>query len=497
MNNATKIIHLFVLLLIVCLTQIKNVYGSQHDSTFLVELPHISVRFNNSADITDIEARYTKDKIVKTGSVFRPSKSKSLIQLRAPDSPAIDSLIQQTSCSLRKTENDSTIILQFTSNPILSGVKFTKNYFIDKKRYSLQIAATLFDDNGIIRGEDLQFQYSYDTSYEISRFKIAAKVLKKSNRDTKDTLKIGQWVGSYSKFWTLCIQPGKASQPVSFDNGSILIASPIDSIAHPSLRIYCGPIEYHELQKVDVKLSKLLYPLPFWIRWLSVGFLYLFDILLSIFKSVPVALILLSVCVKIILAPLFKIASAWQKQVNVQNSLLQPRLNEIKLKYKGEEQTKQTLALYKELGISPLYSLKSLLSAAIQIPVFFAAYHMLSEHIALNNVSFLWISDLSSPDHLFKLPFVIPFFGNHFNILPFIMTSITIASSYIHTDTSLSSALQKKQRTNLYWMAALFFFMLYTSPAGMVIYWTMNNLIAFFATIFEVNFYKKSELKTS
>jgi membrane protein insertase Oxa1/YidC/SpoIIIJ len=135
------------------------------------------------------------------------------------------------------------------------------------------------------------------------------------------------------------------------------------------------------------------------------------------------------------------------------------------------------------------------LSAAIQIPVFFAAYHMLSEHIALSNTSFLWIKDLSFPDHLLKLPFTIPIFGEYFNILPFIMTSITICASWIHTDTSLSVSLQKKQRINLYWMAALFFLLLYTSPAGMVIYWTMNNILAFLATFFEFIMQKQERRK--
>jgi YidC/Oxa1 family membrane protein insertase len=227
-------------------------------------------------------------------------------------------------------------------------------------------------------------------------------------------------------------------------------------------------------------------------RWLSIGLLFIFDSLLKISGNVVLSIVALSICVKIIISPLFKIANKWQKKVNEQNALLQPRLIEIRSKYKGEEQNKQTFALYKELGINPLYSLKSLLSAAIQIPVFFAAYHMLSEHIALMGVSFLWISDLSFPDHAIRLPFGLPYFGDYLNILPFIMTSITFAASWLHTDHSLSSALRKKQRSNLYMMAALFFILLYTSSSGMVIYWTMNNLLAFFSTLIEKKFPKKN-----
>jgi YidC/Oxa1 family membrane protein insertase len=216
---------------------------------------------------------------------------------------------------------------------------------------------------------------------------------------------------------------------------------------------------------------------------LSLGLQFIFDLLLRLTGNTVVAILTLSVCVKLLLAPLFKIAQRLQQRVNIQKSRLQPRLDEINTKYKGEERHRQTLALYKELGIHPLYALKSLLSAAIQIPLFFAAYHMLSEHIALHGASFLWMNDLSVPDRFLHLPFSLPYFGAYLNLLPLIMTAITIAASRIHRDQSLTPILLKKQRRSLYLMASFFFIVLYTSSSGMVIYWTMNNLLSFFSTL--------------
>jgi YidC/Oxa1 family membrane protein insertase len=199
---------------------------------------------------------------------------------------------------------------------------------------------------------------------------------------------------------------------------------------------------------------------------------------MRIVPSAGIAVMSLSVCVKVLMLPLTLIAERWQKEVNQTKTRLQPVLDEIARTSKGEERNRRTLDAYKQHGVSPLYTLKSLLSALVQIPVFFAAYHMLSENVALSGVSFLWIGDLAFPDRLFALPFTIPFFGRHFNLLPFCMTGISLLASWAFSDRTLSPALLRKQRRNLYIMAAAFFLLFYTFPSGMVLYWTMNNVLS-------------------
>jgi membrane protein insertase Oxa1/YidC/SpoIIIJ len=63
------------------------------------------------------------------------------------------------------------------------------------------------------------------------------------------------------------------------------------------------------------------------------------------------------------------------------------------------------------------------------------------------------------------------------------MTGITLLTSWIFHDPSLSRELLRKQRKNLYWMASLFFLLFYTFPAGMVLYWTTNNVLALIVTL--------------
>ncbi len=463
------------------------------DSSYSFILQNRIINFSAKGDLVDINLTYNYGNIVKIDKTFHNQKGVPLIGMETGNGLLTDNGIEPSPYTLHRSRSDTTETFSFSSSPLSSGIQVIKEYTFHKGNYSLEFSGRLIGEGLEAIPEknlpELQLTFPDDMRDGGDLISLGKKIqtLKTDRLPETDTLKVDRWTGIHSRFWGCFIQPSKSNLPFTHKNGSLEIGFSQSS----SLKIYYGPIVYDELKKADHHLGKLLYRLPFWMRWLSFGFLFVFDTLLKIFKSVPLSLLLLSVCVKIVLAPLFKLASIWQKQVNLQTSLLQPRLDEIKKKYKGEEQTRKILEAHKELGISPLYSLKSLLSAAIQIPVFFAAYHMLSEHIALSNTSFLWINDLSFPDHLFKLPFTIPFFGEYFNVLPFIMTSFTICSSWIYTDPSLSISLQKNQRINLYWMAALFFLLLYTSPAGMVIYWTMNNILAFFSSIFEYRMQKR------
>lgn len=467
------------------------------DTSFSFTLQNQIVRFTSEGDLFDIQLSHNYCDVAIIDKTFHNQNGVSLIRMETRNDLLPDDSIKLSPYKMHRSQSDTTVTFSFFSSPQASGIQVIKEYTFHKNNYTLAFSGRLIGDNPgtttekNLPGLQLTFPDDIRNGGDLVYLGKKVKTLRTDKLPETDTLKEGDWTGIHNRFWGCFIQSSASNLPIIHKNGSFIVEFSQSS----SLKMYYGPIVYKELKKADHHLGRLLYQLPFWMRWLSFGFLFVFDALLKLSRSVPLSLLLLSVCVKIVLAPLFKLASIWQKQVNRQSSLLLPRLDEIKKKYKGEEQTRKTLEVYKELGISPLYSLKSLLSAGIQIPVFFAAYHMLSEHIALSNTSFLWIKDLSFPDHLFKLPFTIPFFGEYFNILPFIMTSFTICASWIHTDPSLSISLQKKQRKNLYWMAALFFLLLYTSPAGMVIYWTMNNILAFLTTFFEFIVQKQERRK--
>jgi membrane protein insertase Oxa1/YidC/SpoIIIJ len=115
---------------------------------------------------------------------------------------------------------------------------------------------------------------------------------------------------------------------------------------------------------------------------------------------------------------------------------------------------------------------------AVVVPVFIGAFDMLAENIHLLNTGFLWITDLSRPDDLFGLPFRLPFFGAEFNLLPVLMTGLSFIASWLHNPLALNAQLRGRQVRNMILLAVAFFLLFYTFPAGMVLYWTTNNLIS-------------------
>lgn len=487
LNNRQKRVPLLVLMMsgAVVMLHADSAKKQYAADGFRLCTPRMEIVFTQEGDINTIRSKWVGNRSMSGFETFSGADFSPLFTIQSAGG-TLHPLLQDT-CLPQKSQTDSTIVFEFRSALLVKRYEVhKKSHVIDVKVRKREISGgcAADRDEGAARISLRTTEFSKETKRHFS-IDRKGKVTYFDLRDSTDCSAAAQkWLGVRERFWTVMVRPESNTQSAAVNKATFEIVAQLRDDAHFDLRLYAGPIVRKELEAASPECTKLLYPLWFWMRWLSVGLELLFDLLLTLTSNCVVAIILLSVCVKIIIAPLFKIADDWQKQVNVQKSRLQPRLDEINRKYRGEEQNRRTLELYRELGIHPLYSLKSLLSAAIQIPVFFAAYHTLSEHIALQGVSFAWIRDLSLPDSLFRLPFLLPYIGGSFNLLPFLMTFITIASSRVHYDHSLSPELVKKQRRSLYWMAALFFVMLYPSAAGMVIYWTMNNALAFLSSLY-------------
>jgi YidC/Oxa1 family membrane protein insertase len=289
----------------------------------------------------------------------------------------------------------------------------------------------------------------------------------------------GEWIGIRNRFRVVLVRPSaSAVARVSMDasNQPHLLLTAAD--ASLSIAFYAGPVERKVLQAIDPQLNGLLFAALWdWLRALCFGMLWLLTNIDNLVGNIGLAIILLSLAVKVLMSPLTRIADGLQDSVNRTQALLQPHLDAIKREYKGEEAHNRTLAVYKEHQVHPLYTLKSLAGFLIQIPVFIAAFDVLGENVALDQASFLWIEDLAKPDRWLTLPVVLPFFGGHLNLLPILMTGVTVLTSWVQTDPSLTPDLLRRQQTRLFLMAGAFFLLFYTFPAGMVLYWTTNNIL--------------------
>lgn len=288
----------------------------------------------------------------------------------------------------------------------------------------------------------------------------------------------GAWLGVRSRFWAWLAQPavpGRATVAApGADLREIDWRMPGGSL---DLSFYAGPVDWKELRPVSAALTQMLFA-SLWepLRWLCFGLYFLLGWIMGLVPNPGIAIILLSLAVKIILSPLTWVADRWQRDVNRIQSRIQPRIADIRSRHRGEEAHRLTLQVYRDEGVHPLFTLKSLAGFAIQVPIFIAAFDMLADDFALAGAQFLWIEDLAAPDRLLALPFAVPFFGAHLNLLPIVMTAVTLLSAISLRDETLTPPLLKKQQRQLYLMAGFFLLLFYTFPAGMVLYWTANNL---------------------
>jgi YidC/Oxa1 family membrane protein insertase len=178
----------------------------------------------------------------------------------------------------------------------------------------------------------------------------------------------------------------------------------------------------------------------------------------------------------IVFSILFKMAfyPLNQKQAESMKKMqaLKPLIDEINSKYANDPQIRQkkTLELYQEHKVNPMGGCLPLL---IQIPIFVAMYTAFSDTIDLWKSPFLWISDLSEPDTVWTSP---AFFGLsplQLNVLPLIMVVTQIFQTKM-----TAVATDPNQKMLMYVMPVIMLFFFWSMPAGVTMYWTVQNILS-------------------
>lgn len=185
-----------------------------------------------------------------------------------------------------------------------------------------------------------------------------------------------------------------------------------------------------------------------------------------------ISIIALSFIVNLLVLPLYNRADAIQEAERDIEVKLSKGVEHIKKTFKGDEQLMILQTYYRQNGYSPLDSIKGSISLFLEIPFFVAAYQFLSHLEILNGASLGPVKDLGAPDGLLSIA------GITINVLPFVMTAVNFISAYIFT-----KDLTRKTKIQLYGMACFFLVFLYASPAGLVFYWTLNNIFNLVKTI--------------
>ena len=179
------------------------------------------------------------------------------------------------------------------------------------------------------------------------------------------------------------------------------------------------------------------------------------------------AIIVLSLAMNLLLLPLYRRADAIQAEERDTENKLSTWSTHIKKTFQGDERFMILQAYYRENHYKPFYALKGSLPLVLEIPFFIAAYHFLSNLEELKGTPFGLVANLGAPDTLLQIG------GLTLHALPILMTLINMVSSAVYT-----KGLPAKDKIKLYGMALIFLVLLYDSPSGLVIYWTMNNLFS-------------------
>ena len=232
-----------------------------------------------------------------------------------------------------------------------------------------------------------------------------------------------------------------------------------------TIQYYVGPKQYSELSKnglhqVDVMEFGM---------WAPVG-----KLLLKIMNGIHdylwphnygIAIILLTILVRIVFWPVTRKSTESMKRMQE----IQPLVKAVQAKYKDnmQKQQQEVMALYKEHKVNPLGGCLPML---IQIPVFIALFVVLRSAIELRFAHFLWISDLSQPENLFKgmLPFDLSL-----NLLPILMAA-TMAWQQRLTP---SASADPNQQKIMMFMPIMMLVMFYTFASGLALYWTTQNVL--------------------
>ena len=233
--------------------------------------------------------------------------------------------------------------------------------------------------------------------------------------------------------------------------------------------LYLGPRDLGILKQFGHNLDRAI---NFgWTDIIAKPLLYVLRFFYNFIHNYGVAIILLTVLVKILFWPLTHKSYKSMKEMQK----LQPRMAKIREKHKNDKQkmNQEMMALYKTYKVNPM---GGCLPMVIQLPVFFALFRVLGSSIELRHAPFiLWIKDLSAPDRLFHFPFEIPFMTPPYGIP--VLTLLMGASMFIQQKMTPTPG-DPAQAKIMMFLPIVFTFMFINFPSGLVLYWLVNNLLS-------------------
>jgi len=225
--------------------------------------------------------------------------------------------------------------------------------------------------------------------------------------------------------------------------------------------LYAGPKEYRRLEALDRQQDRVMQ-----FGWAPIAFIskLLLSFMVLLYSMIPnygVAIILMTVIIKVVLWPLTAQAARSSKRM----AKIREPMQALREKYKEDPRKMQaeTMKLFRENKVNPM---GGCLPIFVQIPIFFALFRMIMSASELRFSSFLWVADLSAPDTIGHIA------GFPINILPLFM-----GISMFYQMRMMPMAMDPAQQKIFKLMPFIFLAFSYTFSSGLVLYWTVQNLM--------------------
>ncbi len=317
---------------------------------------------------------------------------------------------------------------------------------------------------------------------------------------TKSFDKDWNWVAMAGKYFEVLTYPAdnssmnkkvvytsKTELKDKTDAQAIMSRLPVDANgSNDTYYIYVGPRNEKDLRVYNVpennvwKLDGVRFDNSIqtsgFLSWLEVILKFFLELINKLVHNWGVSIIILTALLKFAMFPI----TAKTAKSTVKMQALQPKMQEIQEKYRDNPQklNEQTMKLYKEIGYNPM---SGCLPMLVQFVILFAMYNLFNNYFEFRGASFIpgWISDLSSGDHIKTLGFNLPFLGNQIRLLPviYVISQLLFGKITQNGGTAAASQSAAQMKMMMYGMPILFFFLFYNAPSGLLLYWTVSNLI--------------------
>jgi len=296
-----------------------------------------------------------------------------------------------------------------------------------------------------------------------------------------------RWAGLEDQFFAALVLPdGDAEvawrpvreQAVSAAAGGTP-AAPVDepilsvSIDGGPTRIYVGPKQYKLLHALGNDLDQVVYFSSYaWLAWIT-KHLYLALLWLNdhVTRNYGLAIMLATFVLRIALFPINQFAMVNMRRSQLQMQRLQPKIKAIRNKYtkKGKDaqsrakMNQEMMDLYRDEGVNPAGGLTGCIPLAAQFPILIGFYNMLTVAVELRGAPFFgWIHDLSVRDPMFVTP---------------LLMGVTMFAQQYMSMPAVKDPQQLQQQRIMMFMPVMFVVICLQMPAGLVLYWFVNNLL--------------------